>query len=377
MNFRSVALVASVVVTVSVVAACTQDTSITSPRGTIVGTLKGAYRTNLWRIGGDGLEFVEARVGAFKRIGGGAIDADSGHHISTNEIDVAKAKESLTYEQLSAALVQTPQAFNSLRSNESKRVYTPRLKNGRNIKMGTVDGHALSIDVSSGVGKMPGVMIVNDNGRAVSIRRNRFQTVGKKTELKRSVSTVLDSTGKPAFVIETELDYKALEVGALDRLRFGADLLGNALVSFIQPDALGAQGPSDEECAEAACYDKFQDMLTKMGIWSAAMAALAGALALCASSPVDPAGILACAGIPWFHMAALAADVAFGAAVAAYWSCVQENRCRRDTTSSTGGGGGGGAGEQCYTIYYYESIDGGPWVEIGDSGPICEPIWEM
>jgi hypothetical protein len=165
--------------------------------------------------------------------------------------------------------------------------------------------------------------------------------------------------------------------------------IGDLALRLVQPDALHAATIEDDG---VPCAVELAASLAASGIAfqidataAVADAALIAATVLCASSPVDPPALVACAQIPALTAAAssatLAAVSATGVAViagATYFECVWNHYTKKDTVKKNvpGGGGGkegGGIGE-CPDIEWYISYYGGiswEWYETQDGGWGC------
>lgn len=256
----------------------------------------------------------------------------------------------------------------------------PRIAKSVSRYLGELDGHRYSMQVpaNSGSKKQVGLAIFEIDGRASAIQAIEYSGTGRAKRVKQVTTTGLDTMGTPRLLIRTRLEYKTT-VGSLDRLKARVDAVGATLLNFVQPDALHAETVSADD--EVPCGIELAAMgaaslvaLRQTAEAVAASAALAAAVALCASSPVDPPALVACAAVPSLTTlenikvgaALLASAFAVGAGIA-YADCLWLHFHPVDTTyTSTGGGGAGGGGRsQCPDIDWYVSYDYGPWIWIG------------
>lgn len=358
MNATRVAVIAGVASALVAAAACSDSAQRFTAPATFNAT-SGIWRSTIWQPTSNGMKYVGTREGTYRIDNNGRTIADSGRDVSLNAAAIAAA----------AAKMETEAVLNrfskqggtaAMRVGDDNAMLRPELRNGRTIRLGTRDGkeYALQLAPHSASGAPPSASIITVNGKAVAYRDAQYSNVRGRWRVRHNTSTLLDSTANAKLVVDTDYGVSALSAAvASNALRVAARVVGDALVTLVQPNALHATTLDD---SAYACQAELETVLKATVAWTAAGGALAGATALCATT------IVACASVPFLTAAFYLADIALGSAIGNHLACMINYW--RSLPSSGSGGGNSSGGSQCTVIDWYISYDSGrTWNWFGQS----------
>lgn len=382
-----------------VVAACSDNTPTAAQPESLRSLAQSVITTNMFIISDTGLMYAGTREQLGSLSGGSFSDEAATEKVLSRE-ELEDASQRVGLEMLSTRVSGSrPALAASMASGTAK--FRPRLKNAVTRNIGTdARGRAISMEASSSIPTPNGITssILVANGAVIAIMKHRWKGSGHNLVPTNSIITLLDSSGQMRVIEDIHVQ-TTQSVGAWQRTKSGLELAGNALLSFVQPDALHAM-PRDE-FEEWPCFTETMAVGTATTVLAGATAGLllarsaaataqiasyresalaAEALALCpeavpicavAAEAAVLAGLAATAwvtaqaGVVLCEGLAVAASGGLGYATGFLTACQARDQARRDSTNNVHNpiysSGSGEGGDSCETEWWISYDNGATW----------------
>lgn len=384
-----------------VVAACSENTPTAAKPEIFRSLAHAVLTTNLFVMSDTGLVYAGTTEQLGDASGRSFSDATIAERALSKQ-ELEDASQRVGIEMLSNRLSGSRPAFAESVAPGSAKL-RPRLKNAVSRPIGSdARGRAISIEASSAKPRHNAITssVLVANGDAIAIIKHRWKGNGRNLVPQNTVITLLDSLGRPQVVQDVHIQ-TSQSVGSWQRTKSGLELASNALLSFVQPDALHAMPRDDiddwacltESLAVGAATTTLA--AATAGVFAATSAALlagitagekaalaAEALLLCpeavplCAAAAAAAGVAATAGSAWALAKAaqaiceglvVATTAALGYATGALIACREREQARRDSVDAynnpiySGSPGGGGEGESCETEWWISYNNGATW----------------